>query len=493
MKKFLCILLVVIMSVLTLCSCKDNGADTSNQSQTGNTSVDPNADYKDENNMYRPLAPVENQNERSFTIIVRGSAAGTYQSDDFTTESELYGDLLNNAVAERNNKVEELYNVKLNVIRSDKINDDIRLDCASSLGSYDAIMPTLPFLSILASEGYLCDLSTLEEFDLDAPWWDKNCTEAFSIFNKVYFTTGDITILNKVCTPSILFNKPMITSYSLENPYELVKEKKWTFEKMLEMARAVNKIVTPDGSYSKENIYGMVSSYGDGRAFYSASGELICDKDSDDIPFLSIGTTDRSVTMAQKVLTMFAEEDCILFAQECEAPIWDTSFEVFYGGRALFRPSGFSATTKARKWSEIEFGILPYPLMDSTQTEYCTACGSGEVAGIAIPLCAPDPEYSAYMLQAYAAHAKNYITHAYYEINLKYKDARDDESMEMLDLIFSNIKYDVGEVYDFGGIASMFYSLVEARSTDIASSLEGKVDAAEAAIDEVVDMYMNLD
>lgn len=492
MKRFVCLLLVAVMSVTLLCACNKSETESS-QPATSGAQSETDSKYVDENGQYRPLAPAEKQNGRTFTIIVRGAIAGTYQSDDFTTDSEMYGDLLNNAVAERNNKVEELYGVELVVLKSDTINEDIRLDCASSLGSYDAIMPTLPFLSVLASEGYLLDLRTVEGFDLEAPWWDSNCTEAFSISNKVYFTTGDITILNKVCTPSILFNKPMITSYNLENPYDLVKEKKWTFEKMLEMARSVNKIVTPDGSYSKDNVYGMVSAYGDSISFYSASGEKICDKDSDDIPYLAIGASDRSVTIAQKVLTMMADEDFILFAQECEAPIWETSFEVFYGGRALFRPSGFSATTKARKWSEIEFGILPLPLMDSTQTEYCTACGSGEVAGVAIPVCAPDPEYSAYMLQAYAAYAKNYITHAYYDINLKYKDARDDESMEMLDIIFSNIKYDVGEVYDFGGIATMFYQLTQAKSTDITSSLDGKRSAAELAIDEVVEMYMNLE
>ena len=390
MKKFLAIFLMIVMCVTVLAACKGDDPDDEksvngeNQSENPNdVSNDPDASYKDAEGHYRPKDPVVKQDGKTFSIIVRGAVSGTYQSDDFTTDSEMYGDLLNNAVQERNNRVEEDYNVKLEVNKSDTINEDIKLDIAGNTGAYDAVMPTLPFLSVLAADNYLVDLKTLEKFDLDAPWWDKNCTEAFSINNKVYFTTGDITILNKVCTPSILFNKPMIKKYNLENPYDLVKNKKWTFDKMVEMAKAVNNINTPDGSYSDDNIYGMVSSYGDAISFYRASGERICSKNADDLPELYIGSTDRSVTIAQKVLKTMNESDFLLFAQECEEPIWETSFEVFYAGRALFRPSGFSATTKARKRSEIEFGILPFPLMDSTQEKYTTGCGTGEVAGIA--------------------------------------------------------------------------------------------------------------
>ena len=48
-----------------------------------------------------------------------------------------------------------------------------------------------------------------------------------------------------------------------------------------------------------------------------------------------------------------------------------------------------------------------------------------------------------------------YITPAYYETTLKYRDFRDEESEEMLDdYIFDNIVYDLGTLYDFGGVHS---------------------------------------
>ena len=488
MKKLISVFLILAFLSLSLVACQDKDEEVSNQS-LGETSK---SEFVNSDGNYVPRHEVKDLNGRTFTIIVRGSAAGTYQSDDFTTESDLYGELIEDAVKRRNDMVEQLYNVTLNVIKSDSYYNDILLDCQSNLGTYDAIMPTLSQLSLLAGQGYLYDLESLENFDTEAPWYDKNCTEAFSISNQLYFTTGDITILNKVKTPSILFNKDMAKKYFPEKDfYQLARDKEWTFDVLVECAKEVASLVTADGSYSDQNIYGMVSSYGDASGFYGASGELICAKDSDDLPYLALGQSQRSTTLAQRILQTMNDgaNRWLIYAQECEAPIWETSFEVFYAGRALFRPSAFSATTKLRSLSQIEFGVLPMPLMDETQTEYFSYCGSGETAGIAIPICAQDPEFSAYMIDAYSAWAKNYLTKAYYEVNLRYRDLRDDESEEMLDIIFGNIVYDIGECYDFGGLHTMFYELARDRSDAIASTLESKKDQAQIKIDELIELY----
>ena len=488
MKKFISILLVILMVSFSLVACQNNDAESSNQSFEQISK----SEFVNEDGNYVPRHEVKDLTGKTFTIIVRGSVAGTYQSDDFTTESELYGELIEDAVKRRNDMVEQIYGVTLDVVKSDTYYNDIVLDCQSNLGTYDAVMPTLAQLSTLAGQNYLYDLTSLNSFDPEAPWYDQNCSDAFSINGQLYFTTGDITILNKVNTPSILFNKAMASKYFPDKDfYQLARDKQWTFDTMVECAREVASLTTADGSYSDENIYGIVSSYGDASLFYGSAGELICNKDAEDLPYLSIGTTTRSVTLAQKVLETMADgaNNWLLYAQECATPIWETSFAVFYEGRALFRPSAFSATTKLRKLSDIEFGVLPMPMMDSTQTEYYSYCGSGETAGIAIPICADDPEFSAYMIEAYSAWAKNFLTKAYYEVNLRYKDLRDNESEEMLDIIFGNIIYDIGECYDFGGLSSMFNDLAKNRSADIVSNIESRKSEAQSKIDELLEMY----
>ena len=210
MKKLVAIVLLIAFFAFSLVACQSEEADDANNSSEAANDA---SDVSKGEELYTPNHEVKDLGGRTFTIIVIGGE-GTYISDDFTTDSQMYGELIDDAVQKRNDTVERLYNVNLEVIKTNTINNDILLDCQSSLGTYDAIMPTLSFCSSLASQEYLYELTAIEGFDINAPWYDKNCTEAFSINNKVFFTTGDLTILNKVNTPSILFNKEMASKYT---------------------------------------------------------------------------------------------------------------------------------------------------------------------------------------------------------------------------------------------------------------------------------------
>ena len=100
-----------------------------------------------------------------------------------------------------------------------------------------------------------------------------------------------------------------------------------------------------------------------------------------------------------------------------------------------------------------------------------------------------EAEFSAFMLDVMAFGAKKYITPAYYETTLKYRDLRDNESGEMLDLVFSNVVYDLGIIYDFGGIGGMISDLMSTNSTNIVSAFEAKKDMIQEAIDQCVESY----
>ena len=95
------------------------------------------------------------------------------------------------------------------------------------------------------------------------------------------------------------------------------------------------------------------------------------------------------------------------------------------------------------------------------------------------------------MIDTLSALGKQYIATAYYDQILKRKDALSDEdkSVDMLDLIFDNIVYDVGYVYDFAGLRSIHQTLMTTSSTDIVSNLESIRSAVQAKIDEVIAQY----
>ncbi len=498
-KKLLCLALLLTLLV-SVVACGGSDQETSRlDSEEGSSqvsdgpAVDPETQYLDENGNYvTKLGVLDEYKDRTFTVVVRGEYYGTYQSDDFTTATAGnggidYGDAYYGEVKARNDKIEEDYDIELVVEKIENPRVAIEEDAQSGGRMYDAaVIHVVEDAAVLAQNDLLCNLYSLKNFDYSAPWWDASANEAYSIGDKLYFTTGDITIMNKANTWCILFNKEMVTNYGLENPYEMFRNNTWTFDKLAEMASTVHNAAGPEDMENPDAVFGMVTAYGDALEFYGGSGMTLCSKDAQNNPSLAFGESEASVNLAETVLTNLRNADWKIYAQTPNVGM-QPAFKLFWTGRALFRPSGFTAVTKCRSLAEIEIGILPMPRVTETQDGYYTTSTGTFVA--CIPKNCKDPEYSAYMLDAFAAGAKNYITPAYIEVNLKQKSLRDNDSEEILEYIYSHIIYDVGRVYNFGKVTSVMFYLARDNSSDIVSSMDGIRETINIEIEDLIFDY----
>lgn len=95
------------------------------------------------------------------------------------------------------------------------------------------------------------------------------------------------------------------------------------------------------------------------------------------------------------------------------------------------------------------------------------------------------------MMDVLSAGGKEYIATAYYDQILKNKDALSDTSREVdiLDLIFENVVYDVGYIYGFSGLSTMHTTLMANDSTDISSHLESIRSQVNQKIEEVIAQF----
>jgi hypothetical protein len=98
---------------------------------------------------------------------------------------------------------------------------------------------------------------------------------------------------------------------------------------------------------------------------------------------------------------------------------------------------------------EIDFGILPLPWFDEHQREWrhSVTTTSGQV------LAVPNVHYGdaldriGFMLEAVAAESRYTTIPAHHDIQLQAKLLRDDESSEMLDIIFGSMLWELSGVY----------------------------------------------
>ena len=144
-----------------------------------------------------------------------------------------------------------------------------------------------------------------------------------------------------------------------------------------------------------------------------------------------------------------------------------------------------SASAKA----DFDYKMLPLPKFDEAQEKYYTMSDNiGLLFGV--PANAPDRDFSGYMLEALSCISHTTTLPAYYEINCKVKSVYDEDSADMMDLAIDGLVFDVGFMYDIGGLPSILTSSIpSARSNDLSSLYAGMESSAKEALKKLNEAF----
>mgnify|MGYP002552835313 FL=1 len=502
-------LLLCVLLALGCAACvgtTDDASSTASET-SGNVSDGPaQDDYHDGSGKYWPTysdalsEEIIGDRTEVRVLVYSNKIQTTYFSEEI--EPGLYSTTdakLTEAVTERNNLISEKLGITVRAVPVDDVSATLRQEILAPTGEFDIAMPFLSDCATLAQEDTFYDLKDFEAegiIDLSAPWYDQNANDSLSIQNKVYFTVSDMSIMQKIVSSAILYNTELIESKMPNlDLFQLVLDKEWTLDKMQEIGRTFASDLDGDGVRNSKDMWGAVTSNGTALNFYFGAGEMLCTKDENDVPIIAIGEG-RSIRVSQKILETLQEKDWVIRAEslrdEGSTDIWMDNLAIFGEGRSAFCTMTFSAVKKLRVY-DIDYAILPLPLVDDTQTEYYTPCAAYSAYGavVSTSLNAEDARFAAYMIDVLSAGGKQYIATAYYDQILKNKDALSDSSKEIdiLDLIFENVVYDVGVIYGFQGLNSLHTNLMIAGSTDIASALESVRSQVTEKINQIVEQY----
>lgn len=106
--------------------------------------------------------------------------------------------------------------------------------------SYDAAFLRDYYLKKELTDGYLMNIDTIPEMRLDEPWWDGAVTEESRLgkSRQALFAMTDVSLCDFEGTLVTFINENMLADLGLEAPYDLVREGKWTFDKLVEYMKA---------------------------------------------------------------------------------------------------------------------------------------------------------------------------------------------------------------------------------------------------------------
>ncbi len=440
MKKRIFAMLLAGAMMLSLAACGGNGDDTKDTDNGDTTTADTTDALP---------AGIEKQNyEKDFVILYPDW--GLYRDVYFVEENT--GEAMDVALFNRELKVEEHLGLDITFQMADNngqhgigaIYPNVQSMAMTGDNLYQIVLThCISNTSVMITDGLLLDLNTVNTIDFDHDWWNHVSNDNLEVAGKQFFAISDFIIPDP---NAVLFNKSMIEKNDLDNPYDLVRNDEWTLDKMMEMMSVVT-LDNGDGTWDLNDTYGL-STCPDWflSSLTHSMGEQILGKNDDGGYELSL-VTDRAYTVFEKIGALVTSSDTFLYPMDKGFENFDPAVALDMStGRCLFEFNSLRCLYLYRN-SDVDYGIIPYPMLDENQDNYISLDWSGLMCA---PLVAEDHDIIGEVMELYAYYSSEEVLPAYYDILLGEKLSRDPESREMLDIIFDGIVYDAGMNY-FGG------------------------------------------
>jgi ABC-type glycerol-3-phosphate transport system substrate-binding protein len=294
----------------------------------------------------------------------------------------------------------------------------------------------------------------------------------------------------------MMFNKTLIKDFGLEDPYEIVRRGDWTFDKLEEMIKGVSQDWNGDGIINEYDFVGFVAPVDrQVRAFILSGGESFTEKTPDDY-FQFRVPTEKFIEIYDRTMDLMHNNYDVLDINRIRdlgnSPhIWGVATDMFGENRILFFSEVMQNIFRLRQ-SDADFGIIPLPKYSTEQTFVPHYVFVDTTTVAAVPANAPDIERTSIILEAFTAESTYTVMPAYYEVSLKTKLSRDEQSGEMIDLIRASRTYDLATVYDFGGIYGAVTNAINSNTSYLTAieRIQGRIDDG---IDRIINQYRELE
>ncbi len=428
----------------------------------------------------------------TFTILTRGQYNSHWCSQDAYAE-ELTGEPINDAVYNRNAVVGERYNFTIAeaIGTSEDPSSFVKQAVQAGDDVYDLLLAGGSSTGGMATNRLLLDMEALPYVDLSKPWYDQSANASLSIGNHLYMTAGDLNMMDNNATWILLFSKALAEELLTDDLYDLVSEGKWTLDKLEAFTQDVVMDLNGDGVQNEFDRWGLSGQAWNTMAFIEGCGGKVFTKDENDLPIPAI-QEEAFYDMFLLANAVNGPANCMLSENydDIYSDVWSECLnKAFIEDRTLFMCTGLNRVSMLREM-ESDFGLLPLPKYTEAQEDYHCLVSIWAANMISVPISAGNPERTSVILEALSAESKYTLTPAYYDITLKTKSARDEESSAMLDIIFEARAFELGNMYGWGGLFDLPPSLTTSGKTDLVSGVESKLKGAETAMQKTVDAFL---
>ncbi len=453
-KRILAAILAAMLLTPAFVSCSESNAGTNTDETKGASAgaVTPDAaETKPEEELTdlerRQLIednlPDTTYDGRIFTVMTTNSTAADYATE--IAVEEITGDACNDAVYNRNIKIEDRFDVKIAVVTDSSPHGQAATLAQAGTEDYQV----LAFYDYVAytpiSAEALLNWRETPWQDLDKPWHNKLANDQATLNNHLYAICSDLSYTSMTFTHAIFANLDLLDQYGYqpEDVYGLVQEGKWTIDQFISIISDMYQDSNGDGKKDTGDLFGFgyyICNPAD--VWYTAFGETITEKNDEgllDIVFMS----DKTVAILDKLLSFHYDfEPFLKLSTQYDEETW------FVNNQLVFAPMRFQAAYTDLRDMEAAYTMLPFPKWDEAQEAYYTnADDKFTVFGLPMPSY-NSLDFVSCIFEALCAESYKTVYPAYYDTALKGKYSTDRNTAEMVDLVMAGRNFDF--TFQFG-------------------------------------------
>lgn len=478
-KRVLAAILAAMMLVPTLASCSESNAGT-NTDETKGASADTNNVGAEETVPEEELTDLQKRQLISddlpdtkwdgaeFRVYTSNASFADYEGE--IVAEEITGDACNDAVYNRNIKIEDRFDVKI-AVSSDSAPQDMPRTLSQSgtddyhvVAFYDYVASTP-----ITNEALLSWTETPYQ-NLEKPWHNKLANDGATVNNRLYAICSDLSYTSMTFTHTFFANLDLLDQYGYQRDdlYNMVLEGKWTIDNFVSMIESMYKDTNGDGKADKDDVYGFgYSIWNPADVWFTAFGGQMVSINSEgklDITFMN----DKTISIMEKLFSFhFDFQGYNSLATQYDEETY------FVSDKLVFAPMRFQAAYTDLRDMEAEYTMLPYPKWDEAQEAYYTnADDKFSVFGLPMPSY-NNLEFVSMIFEALCAESYKTVYPAYYDTALKGKYSTDKVTAEIVDLTMAGRKFDFA--FQFGTtifmrIPYMLRDLLQDQNPNISSA-----------------------
>jgi hypothetical protein len=258
-------------------------------------------------------------------------------------------------------------------------------------------------------------------------------------------------------------------------------------DRMTEILQLCAVDLNGDGVQNEHDQWGLLGEAWNTNVYIAGAGEHVFLKDENDIPYIAMGT-ERYFDVFNRAYNINGNKEYSWIVNDYPSygnDVWTVRNNIFKEDRSLFF-TGIVGSMGDFREMITDFGIMPIPKYDESQEFYHSILTLGQATAIGVPKSMEDGDRTGILVEALSAEGLYILTPAYYDICVTTKFARDEIFTQILDMVFSARVFELGLLYNWGGLFYVPSDLTAAHKTDLASRVESVSKSAMNALEKTL-------